>query len=211
MESSQSQNRRVTYRLYPNQVQEAEMLKIRALHQQLYNAALEQRITAFRRCGVSLNFAQQCKDLTDLRQAMPEYDALNAQSCQVTARLSPSVQLLTSLTAAVLKRLDHAFQHFFRRVKENAEKVGFPRFKPLQRYSGWGSGSRRRVYELYGWRQHRLKPMEMAGDCSLKKRNMAASNFQEWGIFECGDKPERLVHRKPWICGSRRRDPEPYG
>lgn len=121
MEFCQNLNRRVTYRLYPNQAQEAEMLKIRALHQQIYNAALEQRITAYRRCGVSLNFAQQCKELTDLRQAMPEYDALNAQSCQVT-----------------LKRLEHAFQHFFRRVKENAEKVGFPRFKPLQRYSGWG-------------------------------------------------------------------------
>jgi putative transposase len=168
MESSQSQNRRVTYRLYPNQAQEAEMLKIRALHQQLYNAALEQRITAYRRCGVSLNFAQQCKDLTDLRQAMPEYEALNAQSCQVTARLSPSVQLLTSLTAAVLKRLEHAFQHFFRRVKENAEKVGFPRFKPLQRYSGWGFKTHGDGWRLFPQKKHGFLKLSGVGYIQIR-------------------------------------------
>src|SRR5690606_21338003 len=44
----------------------------------------------------------------------------NAQSEQVT-----------------LKRLDLAFQHFFRRVKKG-ETPGFPRFKPLHRFKGWG-------------------------------------------------------------------------
>jgi len=152
--SSQSQNRRVTYRLYPNQAQEAEMLKIRTLHQQLYNAALEQRIVAYRKSGVSLHFAQQCKDLTDLRQAMPEYDALNAQSCQVT-----------------LKRLEHAFQHFFRRVKENAEKVGFPRFKPLQRYSGWGYKTHGDGWRLFPQKKHGL--LKLSGVGYIRMRGQA--------------------------------------
>ena len=39
--------RRVTYRLYPSKAQELRLLEIRKLHQQLYNAALEERIQAY--------------------------------------------------------------------------------------------------------------------------------------------------------------------
>lgn len=113
-------NQRVTYRLYPNQQQHEHMLNIRRLHQQYYNAALEQRITAYRKHGVSLNFNDQCKENKEVRE-LEEYADLNSQSCQVT-----------------LKRLDTAFQNFYRRKKEGASKAGFPRFKSLVRYSGWG-------------------------------------------------------------------------
>src|SRR5262249_30572962 len=61
------------------------------------------------------------KELTNLREEFEEYKALNAQSCQVT-----------------LKRLDLAFQAFFRRLKEKSKKAGFPRFKSFERYSGFG-------------------------------------------------------------------------
>lgn len=64
----------------------------------------------------------QAKELTDLRKDEEAYRNLNAQSSQVT-----------------LKRLDLAFQSFFRRVKLKANKAGFPRFKAFDRYSGWGS------------------------------------------------------------------------
>lgn len=113
-------NRRVTYRLYPNQQQHEHMLNIRRLHQQYYNAALEQRITAYRKHGVSLNFNDQCAENKEVRE-LEEYASLNSQSCQVT-----------------LKRLDTAFQNFYRRKKEGSKKAGFPRFKSLARYSGWG-------------------------------------------------------------------------
>jgi putative transposase len=114
-------NRKVTYRLYPSHRQCNQMAETLRLHQKLYNAALEQRIDAFQRCRISLGFKEQCAQLTLLRQECPEYAALNAQSEQVT-----------------LKRLDLAFAHFFRRVKEGAEKAGFPRFKSLDRFRGWG-------------------------------------------------------------------------
>lgn len=97
------------------------MLETLRLHQKLYNAALEQRIDAYKRCGVSLSFSDQCIELTKLREEFPEYAALNAQSEQVT-----------------LKRLDLAFGHFFRRVKEGKDKAGFPRFKSFERFKGWG-------------------------------------------------------------------------
>jgi len=47
-----------------------------------------------------------------------------------------------------LKRLQLAFEHFFRRVK-NGETPGFPRFKSIHRYPGWG-------YKSHGdgWKLH---------------------------------------------------------
>ena len=114
-------NRKVTYRLYPTGQQKTVLLDTLRLHQRLYNAALEQRITAYRTRKISLSYVDQAKELTQLRAEFPEYKALNAQSEQVT-----------------LTRLDWAFQNFFRRVKSGAEKAGFPRFKSLDRYPGWG-------------------------------------------------------------------------
>lgn len=100
-------------------------------HQLMYNAALEQRITAYKKSGISLTYQDQAKDLTEIRAALPEFKAVNAQSSQNT-----------------LKRLDRAMKAFFRRVKVG-ETPGFPRFKSFARYSGWG-------YNTHGdgWRLH---------------------------------------------------------
>ena len=114
-------NRKVEYRLYPKPKQLEGFDHTLALHQRLWNAGLEQRIDAYKKQKKSLSFAYQCKELTDLRKEFPEYRALNAQSCQVT-----------------LKRLDLAFQHFFRRIKEGQTQAGFPRFKSKERFSGFG-------------------------------------------------------------------------
>jgi putative transposase len=113
--------RKVTYRIYPSTKQANKMVEIMRLHQRLYNAALEQRIDAYRRCGKTLNYYDQAKDLTHLRAEFPEYAALNAQSEQVT-----------------LRRLERAFQGFFRRVKTGESAAGFPRFKAFDRFKGWG-------------------------------------------------------------------------
>ncbi len=124
-------NRKVTYRLYPNVAQAERLEEMRGLHQRLYNTALEERIRAYQEAGRGLSFADQCKALTRWRQQSPGLDSLNAQSEQVT-----------------LKRLHLAFQAFFRRVK-NGEDPGFPRFKSLRRYPGWG-------YKTHGdgWKLH---------------------------------------------------------
>jgi putative transposase len=113
--------RKVTYRLYPTNRQSLAMSDTLRLHQKLYNAALEHRIGAYKKHGKHIGCVEQCRELTVLRSEMDEYKSLNAQSCQVT-----------------LTRLDLAFKHFFRRVKAKEKKVGFPRFKSLDRYSGWG-------------------------------------------------------------------------
>ena len=77
----------------------------------LYNGALEERRTAYRQAGVSLDRNHQSKELTAIRKTDPAFDA-------VTRRLQ----------VEVLDRLHLAFAAFFRRVKAG-EKPGYPRFK----------------------------------------------------------------------------------
>jgi putative transposase len=113
-------SRKVVYRLYPSRQQEAALLDMLGLHQRLYNAALEQRIVAWRLQRKSLSAYDQMRDLTDLRHDDERYAGLNAQSAQVT-----------------LNRLHLAFTAFYRRCKKG-ETPGFPRFRSFERFSGWG-------------------------------------------------------------------------
>ena len=108
-------HRRVTHKLYPSPAQAAEMERVCGLHRVLYNAALQERIDAWRLARKSVGYAEQCRSLTTVRRENPEYLVVNAQSLQVT-----------------LKRLDLAFAAFFRRVKAG-ETAGFPRFKGKKR------------------------------------------------------------------------------
>lgn len=112
--------RKVTYRLYPTAAQAAALEHQRWVHCLLWNMALAERRRVWSERQVSLGFSAQCKQLTEWRRQSKLLRGLNAQSEQVT-----------------LKRLDLAFQHFFRRVKKG-ETPGFPRFKPLHRFKGWG-------------------------------------------------------------------------
>jgi putative transposase len=113
-------SRKVVYRMYPTHRQAAALEDLLGLHQRLYNAALEQRIAAWRRRHTSVGFVEQCANLTELRAADKSYAAINAQSSQVT-----------------LKRVDLAFAAFYRRCK-GGQTPGFPRFKAFDRFSGWG-------------------------------------------------------------------------
>jgi putative transposase len=111
-------NRRATYRLYPTPAQDASLQAQREAHRLLYNAALEQRRAAWKRQRVSVSFAEQCRDLTELRHEEPT--PLPAQSAQHT-----------------LKRVARAFDAFFRRIKAGTEQPGYPRFKSRKRFKGW--------------------------------------------------------------------------
>jgi putative transposase len=95
----------------------------------LYNAALEQRITAWQRCHVSVSRYEQEVELKDIRAEMPEFAAIHSHVLQ-----------------DVLARLDKTYQVFFARVKRG-EKAGFPRFKGQNRYRSftykeYGNGAR---------------------------------------------------------------------
>ena len=85
----------------------------------LYNTALEQRITAWERCWVSVSRYEQEAELKDIRADFPEYAAIHSHVLQ-----------------DVLARLDKTYQAFFRRLErgEGGKKAGFPRFKGRDRY-----------------------------------------------------------------------------
>ena len=92
----------------------------------LYNTALEQRITWWRQeQGRSVTRFRQEAELKNVRDAFPEYAAIHSHILQ-----------------DVLARLDRSYQAFFRRVHAD-EKAGFPRFKGRNRY-------RRFTFKEYG-------------------------------------------------------------
>jgi putative transposase len=126
--------RKVTYKLYPNKTQDTLMMDLLIHHQQLYNWALKDRIETYQQFSYGLTFSDQCAINTLWRNRRKQYGLLNtnAQSEQVT-----------------LKRVALAFEGFFRRLKANKGKAGFPRFKSVDRYKGWG-------YKAYGdgWKLH---------------------------------------------------------
>jgi putative transposase len=96
----------------------------------LSTSALEQRITAWQRCHVSVSRFQQEAELKDIRAEMPEFAAIHAPVLQ-----------------DVLARLDKTYQAFFRRLTAG-QKAGFPRFQGRTRshsctYQEYGNGARR--------------------------------------------------------------------
>ena len=153
-----SVSRKVANRMYPSPSQEAALLDLLGMHQRLYNAALEQRIAAWQRTRTSVGFANQCTDLTELRAADETYAGLNAQSSQVT-----------------LKRVDLAFAAFFRRCK-TGETPGFPRFKSLARFSGWGykaHGDGFRFTPGDGRQSRKHRVLQLSGIGAIKVRGRA--------------------------------------
>jgi putative transposase len=129
--------RKVTYKLKPTASQEVLLHDLFVHHHMLYNWALRERIETYRKTAKGLNFSEQCKINTAWRNTRKYHDMFNAnaQSEQIT-----------------LKRVALAFDGFFRRVNKDEKQAGFPRFKPFQRFKGWG-------YKSHGdgWKLH-LKP-----------------------------------------------------
>jgi putative transposase len=117
------------YRLEPTPVQERELERVLMLCRRLYNVALEQRITVWQRCHVSVSRYEQEAELKAIRAEFPEYAALHSHVLQ-----------------DVLARLDKTYQAFFRRMKAG-QTPGFPRFKGRDRFHSftfkeYGNGAR---------------------------------------------------------------------
>jgi putative transposase len=104
------------YKLQPTAEQERELERVVMRCRQLYNVALEQRITAWQRCHVSVTRYQQEAELKTIRAEFAEYAAIHSHLLQ-----------------DVLARLDRTYQAFFRRM-QRGEKAGFPRFKGRERF-----------------------------------------------------------------------------
>lgn len=104
------------YRLYPTAKQHVALGAMLGAHAELYNAALQERRDAYKTHGVSVKANSQMAQLTAIREARLDVAAWSFTSQQQT-----------------LRRLDKAFEAFFRRVKAG-EAPGYPRFRAASRF-----------------------------------------------------------------------------
>lgn len=166
-----SVQRKITYRLYPNATQAARMVEVLSLHCRAYNALLEEHQRRYAAGEPVFGFSAMCKALTAWRGYADSLKGLNAQSLQVTA-----------------KRVSLAFEAFFRRIKAG-ETPGFPRFKPVQRFGGWG-------YKTYGdgWKliqpegQHGKVRLSGIGDVPMRGRGRFSGSPKTAEVMRKGDK-----------------------
>ena len=108
------------YRLLPGKSQHRALESILESQRQLYNAALEERIGAYRKAGLSLTYFDQTRGLTEWRKSDPDASGLPV-----------------NVQRATLKRLDGAYKRFFRRL-ELGGAPGFPRFSGKGRFDSFG-------------------------------------------------------------------------
>jgi len=116
------------YRMYPAEPQALFLAGELREAAGLYNAALEERIGAWKTCHKSINYYDQANQLK----------AMRADGCLTLANFS--------CCQDVLRRVDKTFKAFFGRVKRG-DKPGFPRFRSFRRYDSitfpsYGDGCR---------------------------------------------------------------------
>jgi putative transposase len=99
------------FRIYPNKPQQKQMERSLEICRQVYNRTLGERKTAYEERGETLSKYTLNKLLPEWKKEIPEYKEVFSQTLQ-----------------EVQERVDLAFKHFFRRVR-NGEKPGYPRFK----------------------------------------------------------------------------------
>jgi putative transposase len=115
------------YRLYPTQAQADELDRILWRCRDLYNAAVYQRREAYRVCGITVTYCMQQNELPALKKVHPPFREVGSQVLQ-----------------DVLRRVNLAFDAFFRRVKAG-QKPGYPRFRGRDRYDSV-------TYTQAGWK-----------------------------------------------------------
>lgn len=145
--------RRITYRLYPSTSQLDKLFYWRRLHAYIYNGAVSNRITQYRKFGHSVDYFEQQASLPGFKQTWTEYLELNAGSLQAT-----------------LKRVDFAFQRFFQGLAK------YPKFKPIKRYSGWTYPDARQGFKVHSEGKNGYLELTDLG-CKIQMRGEART----WG------------------------------
>ncbi|WP_019507856.1 RNA-guided endonuclease TnpB family protein [Pleurocapsa sp. PCC 7319] len=106
--------KRIAFRLYPSASQNQKLHYWRRLHKDLYNACVSHRKTQYKQFDRSINYFDQQNCLPKFKECWIEYQELGSHALQAT-----------------VKRVDYAFQRFFKL------KSGYPQFKSSRRYKGW--------------------------------------------------------------------------
>ena len=80
------QRRKVTFKVDPNAAQSARLDAWTRLHCELYNAALEERIDAWRKAKKTISYYDQQNALPQIKADRPKFIALGSHALQQTRR-----------------------------------------------------------------------------------------------------------------------------
>jgi putative transposase len=105
--------------LNPSKIVQERLAQTLRLCKDLYNGALQERRDAYQINRISINYTAQAAQLFEIKTTNAEYKEIHSQVLQ-----------------NVLKRVERAFDGFFRRIKTK-QKAGFPRFKSQSRYDSF--------------------------------------------------------------------------
>jgi putative transposase len=108
-------------RAYPTRPQEGRSVRLLADHCDLYNAALTERRDAWRMQKVKVSYGDQSAQLKAIRAADPLGQGRHSFTAQ----------------QQTLRRLNTVFAAYLRRARDprgKVRRVGYPRFKPYQRF-----------------------------------------------------------------------------
>lgn len=153
------------YRLYPKPMQEERLLRWLELCRRTYNKALWWRQGAWERDRTRVERREQIRALTELKRHEPEY-----------RDMPPSV------TEDVVKRVDLAYQAFFRRCKEPGEAPGYPKAKQPGNY--------------YSFRVMRSREFLMEHDGAAADR-YGFLNIKSFGLGSPGGDPLAVRMHRP--------------
>ena len=143
----------------------------------LYNAALEERKTAWKQHRERISFAEQSRSLTAVRKDFPGIEG----------------SLHRRIQDATLKRLDRAFAAFHRRVQAG-EAPGHPRFKSSRRW---------KTLEMYSGNARCVFVDESTGKGLVHIKGLPVLRFKDKRV-PAGIQPlQILVSRRPngvYLC-----------
>jgi putative transposase len=148
---------------------------------ELYNAALQERRDAWKICQKNVTLYDQMKELTQLRAIDPE-----------------SASFPLKIQRDPLRRVDLAFQSFFRRVRAR-QTPGYPRFKSRDRYHSFTvdaesfrvEGDRIVVTKLGGFRFHTR--CKLKGTPRVLHVKRCGQKWRAVIVCDIGPAPERVA------------------
>lgn len=179
------------YQLLPTRAQNVALTTWLRLGCELYNAALQERRDAWKKQRARVTVYDQSHDLAEVRAHRPEFSEI------------PIVVL-----RGWLRRLDRAFQAFFRRCKRG-DAPGYPRFRAARRFdtievddvgkrSPIVAGGNRIAIPLLGkvkFRQHR--PLE-----GTPKSYRVTRDGDRWRVtIQCADVPVKPLPATDAVVG----------
>lgn len=168
------------FRIYPTAGQASRAAQCLRDHQQLYNAALEERREAWRMRKAGIRYGQQSAQLKEIRGLDPDQGRWSFSSQQAT-----------------LRRLDKAMAAFYRRCKAGEKRVGYPRFKALDRWDSvewpsdgdgcrWKPGTGRVYLQGVGHvRVHQHRPVQGR----VKTISLKREGRRWYVVLSCDDVP----------------------